>query len=93
MSTGQINIVSNLVLKKIILSLYKRYEEIATHIKEINEFSTQQYAKMVDKHVKYRPSPVIIWDKETMFNQVEWEYINQPFTDDFRMLETTFFMT
>lgn len=30
-----------------------------------------------------------MWDKETMFDKKEWQYINQPFTEDFRILETT----
>jgi len=95
LSTGQINIFSNIELKKDILFLYKRYDEISTHVKEINEFSTQLYAKIVNNHSKYRPPlPTNMWDanmlyKETMFDKIEWQYINQPFSEDFRMLETT----
>ena len=30
-----------------------------------------------------------MWDQEKMFNKIEWQFLNKPFSEDFRKLETT----
>jgi hypothetical protein len=89
LSTGNINILSNQVMKDLIVSLYKKYEETSVHVKEINEFSIQQYSEIVQKSLKYRNLPFNPWPNESMFDKSEWEYINIPFSDDFKKLEST----
>jgi len=88
-NTGLINILSNPELKKDIVSLYYDYDVIGTHVKEINEFSINLYSDIVVNHVKYREVNKYIWDQEKMFSETEWQFLNKPFSEDFRKLETT----
>ncbi len=62
---------------------------VGTHIKEINEFSTSLYSEIVHDHVKYRPHTDKFWDQESIYNKIEWQYLNDPFTEKFRKLEST----
>ena len=88
-STGRLDIISNESLKENIILLYKRYEEIAADISGLNETSKHHYRQIMSKHYKYRPVFDKIWDQEMFFDQREWQYINQPFSEDFRLLEST----
>ena len=88
-SSGKLDIISNESLKENIILLYKRYEEISADISGINETSKYHYRKIMSKHYKYRPGFNRMWGKETFFDNREWQCINQPFSEDFRLTETT----
>jgi hypothetical protein len=89
-NSSLINILSNQELKKSIISLYYEYNVVGTHIKEINEFSVSLYSEIVHDHAKYRPASIDkIWGQERMYNKIEWQYLNEPFTEKFKKLEST----
>jgi hypothetical protein len=90
-SAGKLNILKNEQLKIEIVSYYKFSNAAAKHIKEYNEYSVTlvTYLNNSNPIFKYQPYSVIrkIFNDEKMFNDSDWDFINDPTSDKFRTLE------
>jgi hypothetical protein len=89
LNSGQLNIFKNSQLKADIITLYKDYEIAATHIKEYNEHSAAYLRKTELTHVRYWNYLSHIFDKPYMFKKTDWQFINNPSSYKFRILEET----
>jgi len=88
-STGQLNIIKNEELKEKIISLYKEYDIASAHIKEYNEVTASMLERIELTHWKYWKPYSNIFDEPQMFNENEWDFINDPISFKFRILEET----
>jgi len=90
-STGQINIFKNNMLKRKAIEYYQKNERAAAHIKEYNESSAQfiPLTLFQTNHAKYLKFFSDIWNDPEMFIKNEWNWINDPTSNEFRALETT----
>jgi hypothetical protein len=90
-SGGKLNILKNEQLKIELIRYYKLSNVAAKHIKEYNDYSVTllTYLNNSNPLFKYRPNSVIrkIFNDEKMFNDSDWEFINDPTSDKFRTLE------
>jgi len=90
-SAGELNILKNEQLKIEIIRYYKLSHAAAKHIKEFNDFSVTllTYLNNSNPFFKYYPYSDIrkIFNDEKMFNDSDWEFINDPSSDKFRTLE------
>jgi len=88
-SSGQLNILKNQELKKKIISLYKDYDIASAHIKEYNEITARGLLRAELTYTKYWKPYSNIFDHPKMFNEIEWDFINDPVSIKFRILEET----
>jgi hypothetical protein len=86
-SSGRLNIFKNEELKKKIISLYKEYDIASAHIKEYNEVTASLLTRAELTHAKYWKPYSNIFDEPQMFNENEWDFINDPISFKFRILE------
>ena len=90
-SAGKLNILKNEQLKIEIVRYYKLSNAAEKHIKEYNDYSVTllTYLNNSNPIFKYNPHSVIrkIFNDEKMFNDSDWEFINDPTSDKFRTLE------
>ncbi len=90
-NAGNFNIIQNEELKIEIIDLYRSSTAIDKHIKEYNEFSISLLTNLNTSNpfYKYYPYPVIrdIFDSDKMFMDSDWEFINDPSSYKFRILE------
>ncbi|MFC2129104.1 DUF6090 family protein [Bacteroidota bacterium] len=86
-NSGQLNIFSNKNLKNSIVSHYLVYENVSNHIKEFNEFSTREFSKILPTIVKNGMNEHI-FDEPYMFKETDWEFINDPSSQKFLLLES-----
>jgi hypothetical protein len=86
-NSGQLNIFSNKNLKNSIVSHYLVYENVSNHIKEFNEFSTREFSKILPIVVKSGMNGHI-FDEPYMFKETDWEFINDPSSQKFILLES-----
>ena len=89
LNAGQLNIFKNKDLKEGLISLYKDYDIASKHIKEYNEFSAAKLRTIAENFIKYWGPFSYIFDKPYMFNEIDWRYINNPGTQEFKQLEVT----
>ena len=88
-SAGQLNIFKNQELKKNIILLYKDYDIASAHIKEYNEITARGLLRAELTYTKYWKPYSNIFDHPKMFNEIEWDFINDPVSYKFRLLEET----
>ena len=91
---GALGIIQDKALKDSIVSLYKATEEAAKHIKEFNEFTVMNFMLL-----KQQPDlDFAFWsnnweddlfDKEIMFKDLDWSYINDPNSFYFKTIRNT----
>jgi len=86
-NSGQLNIFSNKDLKKSILSHYLFYENVSNHIEEFNDFSTREFSKAIPFIIKSRMNEHI-FDEPYMYKIADWEFINDPSSQKFILLES-----
>jgi hypothetical protein len=87
-NSGQLNIISNKELKKSILSHYLYYETVSNHIEEFNGFSIEQLSKIIPFIIKSKMNEHI-FDEPHMYKESNWEFINDPSSQKFILLEST----
>jgi hypothetical protein len=85
-NSGQLDIFSNIELKEKVVSYYKDTEIAATHIKEYNEFTANKLT-VIKLPWKYWKGFSHIFDDPKMFHVNEWEYVNDPLSAKFRLVE------
>ena len=90
-NAGKLNIIKNEKLKIAIIKIYRFSGVSDKHIKEFNQFSV---ALLTDLNTstpffKYYPYSEIreIFNDGKMFNDSDWEFINDPTSYKFRLLE------
>jgi len=89
LNSGQLGIFKNNKLKEDIISLYKDYDIAENHIREYNEFTAAQLTKVEVTFVKNWGPFSYIFDEPYMFNEIDWNYINDPGAEKFKLLENT----
>jgi hypothetical protein len=87
LNSGQLNIFKNRQLKEDLISLYKDYDIASNHIKEYNEFTAAELTKIDLTFLKYWKPFSYIFDETYLFNETEWHYINNPSTQEFKIIE------
>ena len=90
-STGKLDIIQNESLKIGIIALYRSVSDVEKKIKEYTGLTQLLLADLNASIVilKYYPYDVIkeVIDEKTMLNRADWEFINDPTTYKFRVLE------
>jgi hypothetical protein len=86
-NSGQLDIFSNKDLKNSILSHYLFYETVSNHIEEFNDFSTREFSKIVPFVIKSKMNEHI-FDEPHMHKETYWEFINDPSSQKFILLES-----
>jgi len=87
-NTGLINIIQNEQLKMNLIELYREYEVAAVHFFEINNFSSREvFAKSA--HVGFKYYKPDLYDEKRLFEGSDWTFINDPSSENFKLLEST----
>jgi hypothetical protein len=87
-NSGQLDIFSNKDLKNSILSHYLFYETVSNHIEEFNDFSIGELSKIIPFVIKSKMNEHI-FDEPYMYKETYWEFINDPSSQKFILLEST----
>jgi hypothetical protein len=87
-NSGQLDIFSNKYLKNSILSHYLDYETVSNHIEEFNDFSIGELSKIIPFIIKSKMNEHI-FDEPYMYKETYWEFINDPSSQKFILLEST----
>ena len=87
-NTGQLGIFRNDSIKDAFLSLYKEQERVNKHISQLNDLSRVEFYKFSPFLVKYTLLDNI-FNQSYMFHEIEWEFINDPTSARFRLIEST----
>ena len=87
-SAGDLNIFSNIDVKKSIMAYYKLYEETSINIKEYNLVSTE-YMIEADR---VAPNSAKFYNPEyfnsDMYIEKEWDYFNDPLSKEFLIFQS-----
>ena len=86
-NTGQMDLFQNKEIKNQIISLYRDYERAAAHIREMNDLTRVEFYKF--QRVVAKHAFTDIFDQEHMFENLGWEYINDPHSELFKQVEST----
>lgn len=86
-NTGMMDIFQNKRIKNLIISLYQDYERAAAHISDMNDLTRVEFYKFTG--VVAKPVFTDIFDQEHMFDNLDWEYINDPHSELFKQVEST----
>ena len=87
LNSGQLSIFKNRQLKEDIISLYNDYDIASNHIKEFNEYTAAQLREIDLAFIRYWKAFSHIFDETYIYNDAEWRYINDPNTQEFKLLE------
>jgi len=86
----KLDLISNDQLKKSIIDYYRNYAIANKHITEMNITGIDLFQFFVPIIWKYYDSqPAEVFDQEQMFDLKGLEFINDPYSDEFRRLEGT----
>jgi hypothetical protein len=87
-NTGLISIIQNQQLKIAMIDLYREYQIAAEHFIEINSFTArEQFGKSA--HVAHKYFHPDLYDDERLYEGSDWTFINDPSSENFKLLETT----
>ncbi len=86
-NAGKLSIFKNQQVKDSLIALHREYEYATSRIKEFNEYHTNLLSATKVYPHKYSKRRAFIFDKPYMFNAKEWEFINDPTSQEFRDLE------
>jgi hypothetical protein len=90
-SAGNVNIIQNESLKIAISELYRSSDQAADKIRDYDSFTRMLMTDLNASNVflKYYPYPGVgeIFNSQTMYNDSDWEFINQSTSYKFRLLE------
>ncbi|MDU8885636.1 DUF6090 family protein [Yeosuana sp. MJ-SS3] len=90
-SSGNIGIIKNKVLKDSIASLYKISEEKAKYIQEFNEFTANNILNIwghpdLPFSWLYASRKNVLFNKKVMSHGLEWDFINDPNSLPFKLI-------
>ena len=87
-NAGKLSIFKNQQVKDSLIALHRDYEYAASRIKEFNDYHANLLSSSMRVYPrKYSKKRAFIFDKPYMFNPREWEYINDPTSEEFREQE------
>ncbi len=87
-NAGKLSIFKNQQVKDSLIALHRDYEYAASRIKEFNDYHSSLLSSSMGVYPrKYSKKRAFIFDKPYMFNPKEWEYINDPTSEEFREQE------
>ena len=87
-NASKLSIFKNQQVKDSLIALHRDYEYAASRIKEFNEYHSNLLSSSMHVYPrKYSKKRAFIFDKSYMFNPKEWEYINDPTSEEFREQE------
>jgi len=89
-NSGNLSILSNTVLKDLIIDYYRENERAATHISEFNEVSTRhliEVGNVVKSYAKLHRVLVDLYDNDFIILDSEWNFFNDPLSEEFQTLE------
>jgi hypothetical protein len=89
-TSGKLELISDDQLKKSIIDYYRNYTITGKHITEMNNTGIdllQFFAPIMWKYYDGQPSDV--FDQEQMFDLKGLDFINDPYSDEFRRFEGT----
>jgi hypothetical protein len=85
--SGQLSIFKNRQLKEDFISLYNDYDIASNHIKEYNEYTAAELTESHLAFIRYWKPLSYIYDETYIYNDTEWRYINDPNTQEFKIIE------
>jgi hypothetical protein len=88
--SGNIIIIKNESLKKLIVDYYWVAEDLTAQINEFNLVSTQFFVesgRVLGKMIKFSPDFEDIYNDSNMFLEGEWDFFNDPKSEKFQSLE------
>jgi len=88
-TSGKLDLIRNDQLKESIIDYYRNYAIADRHITEMNLTSIDLFKFFVPILSKYYDVMSHIYDQEQMFDPKGLEFINDPYSDEFRRLEGT----
>jgi len=91
-NSGHLSILSNKLLKDLIIDYYREHERAATHISEFNEVSSRHLIdvnKVVKIYPKLDPFFDDLYDNSFIVQDSEWEFINDHYSEEFQTIEIT----
>jgi hypothetical protein len=89
-NSGSLSMISNQVLKEMVIDYYRENEIAATHIMEFNEVSSRtliEVGNVIRNYGKFMHFNDDLYDDENKFYDGEWAFINDPTSDKFQTLE------
>lgn len=89
-NSGSLGMISNPVLRDLIINYYRENERASAHIMEFNEVSSRtllQVNFVIRNYNKLHRSSDDLYADETSYFEGEWAFINDPTSDKFRTLE------
>lgn len=87
-SSGKLGLLSDKSLKNEILEYYKSYDIASTHIAELNQTSINMLGNASEYAIPMKYMGLSdLFDKDHMFSESDWEFINKPHSIPFRLLE------
>ena len=70
------------------MSYYRRCAVINAHISEMNDTGISMFSDIYKKIIKYYDSFDQLFQKEEMYNERDWAFINDPNSPEFKDLES-----
>ena len=89
-NSGSLGMISNPVLRDLIINYYRENERVSAHIMEFNEVSSRtllQVNFVIQNYNKFHRLLDDLYADETRYFEGEWAFINDPTSDKFRTLE------
>lgn len=89
-NSGSLGMISNPVLRDLIINYYRENERASAHIIEFNEVSSRtllQVNFVIQNYNKFQRIVDDLYADETRYFEGEWAFINDPVSDKFRTLE------
>ncbi len=88
-TSGKLDLISDDQLKESIIDYYRNYAIANRHITEMNLSSIDMFMFFPPLLIKYYDLTSHIYDQEQMFDFKGLEFLNDPYSDEFRRLEGT----
>jgi hypothetical protein len=89
-NSGNLSILSNVILKDQIIDYYRENERAATHISEFNEVSSRslvEVGNVVRNYPKLHTFQIDIYDDSFKLERSEWDFMNDPLSEKFQTIE------
>jgi hypothetical protein len=89
-NSGSLSMISNQVLKEMVIDYYRENEIAATHIMEFNEVSSRslvEIGNVIRNYSKFMHFNDDLYGDESKFTEGEWAFINDPTSEKFQTLE------
>ena len=87
-NSGKLGLIKDKSLKNKILDYYKSYDIAGAHIAELNQTSISMLGKAGEYTTSLKYMGLNdLYDKDYMFRSSDWDYINDPTSMGFRMME------